>query len=57
MGGREGIENVADTASSAVVRVLKGVGWLAINVVGTVGDMLATHTPWKGRSRRSSKDE
>ncbi|WP_159027865.1 hypothetical protein [Streptomyces pactum] len=44
-----------EAAGSAVVRVLKGVGWLAFNVVGTVGDMLATHIPWKKRSRRSTQ--
>ncbi|MEV2253738.1 hypothetical protein AB0I94_24695 [Streptomyces sp. NPDC050147] len=45
-----------EAASSTVVRVLKGVGWLAVNVVGTVGDMLATHVPWNKRSRRSSSN-
>ncbi|MEE1769399.1 hypothetical protein PUR34_14890 [Streptomyces sp. JV185] len=46
-----------ELAGSAVVRVLKGVGWLAFNVVGTVGDVLATHTPWNKRSGHSSKDK
>ncbi|MFD7497482.1 hypothetical protein ACFV8T_34935 [Streptomyces sp. NPDC059832] len=46
-----------ETAASAVVRVLQGVGWLAFNVVGTVGDVLATHIPWSKRSGRSSTDE
>ncbi|MCX4736801.1 hypothetical protein [Streptomyces sp. NBC_01363] len=46
-----------EAAASAVVRVLKDVGWLAFNVVGTVGDVLATHIPWNKRSGRSSTDE
>lgn len=46
-----------EAAGSAVARVLKGVGWLAFNVVGTVGDMLATHLSWNKRSGRSSTDE
>ncbi|MEU0084553.1 hypothetical protein [Streptomyces sp. NPDC006274] len=46
-----------EAAGSAVARVLKGVGWFAFNVVGTAGDMLATHLPWNTRSERSSTDE
>ncbi|GGV89126.1 hypothetical protein GCM10015535_42120 [Streptomyces gelaticus] len=46
-----------EVAGSAVVRVLKGVGWLAVNVVGAVGDLLATHIPWNKRSGRSSTDK
>lgn len=49
--------NMEEIAGSAVVRVLKGVGWLAFNVVGTVGDVLATHIPWNKRSGRSSTDK
>ncbi|MGW7413482.1 hypothetical protein [Streptomyces sp. NPDC054863] len=46
-----------DEVAGAAVRVLKGVGLLAYNVVGTVGDMLATHVPWKKQSGRSSTDK
>ncbi|MFC9860087.1 MULTISPECIES: hypothetical protein [unclassified Streptomyces] len=45
-----------EAAGSAVVRVLKGVGWLAFNVVGTVGDMLAVHIPWNKRNGCSFKN-
>ncbi|MFI0982597.1 hypothetical protein ACH4SP_37010 [Streptomyces sp. NPDC021093] len=46
-----------DEVAGAAVRVLKGVGLLAFNVIGTVGDVLATHVPWKKPSETSSKDK
>ncbi|MFE9723983.1 hypothetical protein ACFYQ5_10410 [Streptomyces sp. NPDC005794] len=46
-----------EEAADAVARVMTGVGRLAFHVVGTVGDLLATHTPWNKRSGRTSKDE
>lgn len=45
-----------EVAGAAAVRVLKGVGWLAFNVVGAVGDILVTLIPWNKRSERSSTD-
>ncbi|MGW1409717.1 hypothetical protein [Streptomyces sp. NPDC002403] len=51
----EGTGNMEEVAGSAVVRVLKGVSWLVFNVVGAVGEVLATHTPWNRRSGRSSR--
>ncbi|HWU11676.1 MAG TPA: hypothetical protein VN520_35895 [Streptomyces sp.] len=45
-----------EVAGSAVVRVLKGIGWLAFHTVDTVGELLANHIPWKKRNKRSDKD-
>ncbi|WP_157870102.1 MULTISPECIES: hypothetical protein [unclassified Streptomyces] len=46
-----------DIAGSAVVRVLKGVGWVTFHVVGAVGDVLANGVPWGTDSGRSSEKE
>ncbi|MFI2782634.1 hypothetical protein [Streptomyces sp. ALB3] len=46
-----------EVAGSAVARVVKGVGWLAVHVAGTVGDLLAVHTPWNKRNGQSDKDD
>ncbi|MFJ8545002.1 hypothetical protein ACIRFH_23800 [Streptomyces sp. NPDC093586] len=46
-----------EAAASAVVRALKGVGLLAYNVVGSVGDMLAVHVPWNRWRGRSAKEQ
>ncbi|MER5555243.1 hypothetical protein ABT001_26865 [Streptomyces sp. NPDC002793] len=46
-----------EVAGSAIVRVVKVVGSITVNVVGTVGDVLATHIPWNKRGGDSSKEE
>ncbi|MDV9188866.1 hypothetical protein R6L23_11680 [Streptomyces sp. SR27] len=46
-----------DIAGSAVVRVLKGVGWITFHVVGAVGDVIANTVPWNTQGGRSSEEE
>ncbi len=55
-GGMRGDRNMEEAAGYAV-RVLKGVGLLAFNVVGSVGDLLAIHIPWKKERERSATGE